>query len=443
MLAGLGERRALIRLTRPAKSGFQAPMINAFTALWQDAAARLQPQRTLLIGPGAGGLAAALLSATGAWDGLVDLAWPVPADGQPPRDGHRFTLHCARPQDAAGLLPVPQLVIIEPGSARDSGPTVAAVLYALSTQARRTAKPYPVIILFGVLAADDAADKPPGAEPRPPALAALEDFAAAEAPALIYSVMPLLGGAAILAGRADAERDAVRAVLSGLSMGKVARLAAEAAEAARLALLAETAALREQCDTADIRVERLYAALRRAQLPPAPAAEAPEGPPENGTRGRLARAPRRAVGKLLAVAGWRDAGIANTELEGDAAIARLRRSPVLSEAWYHARYPDVAESGMDPAEHYYRHGAAEGRDPGPDFVTNFYLASEQDVARSGVNPLLHFLDYGGREGRNPSPDFDSAFYLTANRDVAEAGLNPLEHFVAQGRAEGRRGLPPR
>jgi hypothetical protein len=149
------------------------------------------------------------------------------------------------------------------------------------------------------------------------------------------------------------------------------------------------------------------------------------------------------VGKLLAVAGRRGSGAAASTPEDEAAIARFRRSPIVSDAWYHAQYPDVAASGMDAAEHYYRHGAAEGRDPGPDFVTAFYLAAEPGVARSGLNPLLHFLEQGGRQGLWPSPDFDPACYLAANPDVAEAGLNPLEHFVAQGRTEGRRGLPPR
>ncbi len=408
-------------------------MTNAFAALWQDALARLQPQRTLLVGPGAGGLAAAVLSLASPWTGLVDLAWPVPAEAQPPQDGNRFTLHRARPQDAAGLLPVPGLVVIEAGA---GGPTVTGVLHALRIQARRTAKPYPLVLLLGVLAADDAADALPGADPRPLALAALEDFVASEAPALIHAVMPLMGGAAILAGRAAAEREQVRAVLSGLTMGSIVQRAAEEAEAERAVLLAENAALRERCDTAERRTEHLYAALRRAQLAAAPQAEGPE----NAAAGNPAQAPRGVLGRLLR---RRDGRVANAELAEAAAIGRLRRSPVLSAAWYGAQYPDVNASGMDAAEHYFRHGAAEGRDPGPDFVTAFYLAAAPDAARSGANPLLHFLEHGVREGRRPNPDFDPAFYLTTYPDVADAGLNPLEHFVAQGRAEGRRGVPPK
>jgi hypothetical protein len=51
--------------------------------------------------------------------------------------------------------------------------------------------------------------------------------------------------------------------------------------------------------------------------------------------------------------------------------------------------------------------------------------------------LLHYLASGAAEGRDPSPDFSSRAYLTAYPDVEAAGLNPLEHYVSQGRAEGR------
>jgi glycosyltransferase involved in cell wall biosynthesis len=57
--------------------------------------------------------------------------------------------------------------------------------------------------------------------------------------------------------------------------------------------------------------------------------------------------------------------------------------------WYLRRYPDVAEAGFDPALHYVRHGAAEGRWPGPWFDPARYLAatSEKEIG----NPLLHHL----------------------------------------------------
>lgn len=71
--------------------------------------------------------------------------------------------------------------------------------------------------------------------------------------------------------------------------------------------------------------------------------------------------------------------------------------------WYLQTYTDIAESLMNPAEHYLVYGAAEGRLPGPLFDGNWYLQHYPDVAEAEVNPLLHFILYGQQEGRSSSP----------------------------------------
>lgn len=71
--------------------------------------------------------------------------------------------------------------------------------------------------------------------------------------------------------------------------------------------------------------------------------------------------------------------------------------------WYLERYPDVAKGNINPAEHYLKFGAVEGRMPGPLFDGNWYLQRYPDVALSGINPLLHFIKFGQQEGRNVSP----------------------------------------
>jgi hypothetical protein len=63
--------------------------------------------------------------------------------------------------------------------------------------------------------------------------------------------------------------------------------------------------------------------------------------------------------------------------------------------WYLERYPDVATTGVNPLDHYWRHGAAEGRDPSPGFSTRRYLEQHPEVAASGMNPLHHYLRSGG------------------------------------------------
>lgn len=69
----------------------------------------------------------------------------------------------------------------------------------------------------------------------------------------------------------------------------------------------------------------------------------------------------------------------------------------------------------------------------------YYLATYPDVAENGCDPLEHYLKFGWKEGRDPSDQFSTSGYLSANPDVAEAGINPLVHYRMHGLAEGRSG----
>lgn len=74
------------------------------------------------------------------------------------------------------------------------------------------------------------------------------------------------------------------------------------------------------------------------------------------------------------------------------------------------------------------------------FDTQWYLEHYQDIAkheRFSKTPAQHYLLYGGYEGRNPGPEFDSAFYLRHYPDVREGGENPLVHFLTHGLKEQR------
>lgn len=92
---------------------------------------------------------------------------------------------------------------------------------------------------------------------------------------------------------------------------------------------------------------------------------------------------------------------AKQKLQQDTAL--LLTSEYFDLEWYLETYPDVAQSKMNPAEHYLRFGAAEGRMPGPLFDGNWYLQLYPDVAASNTNPLLHFIKFGQQEGRSTSP----------------------------------------
>jgi hypothetical protein len=87
------------------------------------------------------------------------------------------------------------------------------------------------------------------------------------------------------------------------------------------------------------------------------------------------------------------------QLQAD--IALITGSGLFDASWSLMHYPDVAEARIDPAEHYLRFGAKEGRLPGETFDTVFYLETYPDVAETGMNPLLHYLRFGLNEGRRP------------------------------------------
>ncbi|MEF2231542.1 MAG: glycosyltransferase [Pseudodesulfovibrio sp.] len=71
------------------------------------------------------------------------------------------------------------------------------------------------------------------------------------------------------------------------------------------------------------------------------------------------------------------------------------------------------------------------------FDVGFYLTNNQDVEKAQVDPVQHYYDHGAAEGRCPSAKFSSDFYLQTHRDVADGGLNPLVHYLRYGRQEGR------
>ena len=78
-------------------------------------------------------------------------------------------------------------------------------------------------------------------------------------------------------------------------------------------------------------------------------------------------------------------------------------SGLFDAAYYRARYPDVAEAGVDPLDHYLQVGGLEGRVPGPEFDAAWYLAQYPDIAASKLNPLVHYIRFGAAEGREVAP----------------------------------------
>lgn len=113
-------------------------------------------------------------------------------------------------------------------------------------------------------------------------------------------------------------------------------------------------------------------------------------------------------------------------------LALIRSSALFDAEWYLRRHRDVAESGMDPALHYLRHGGFENRDPGPKFASHFYLTIHPDVAQAGMNPLLHYLMIGQLEGRAHAPYYQAR--LAAEDGNRAASIEAIQaHILAMAR----------
>jgi len=63
------------------------------------------------------------------------------------------------------------------------------------------------------------------------------------------------------------------------------------------------------------------------------------------------------------------------------------------------------------------------------FDRQFYLSSYPDVAEAGTCPLDHYVRYGWREGRDPSPTFSTLKYMSRYAQSASSASNPFYHFL--------------
>jgi GT2 family glycosyltransferase len=113
-------------------------------------------------------------------------------------------------------------------------------------------------------------------------------------------------------------------------------------------------------------------------------------------------------------------------------------SGLFDARWYRASYPDMADEA-DPALHYLRRGAAEGRSPGPRFDGPRYARAHPDVLLQNANPLLHFLESGAAATDSvpvieitqpalPLTDANYRRWLAANEHPV-AGEGPPDDFV--------------
>jgi glycosyltransferase involved in cell wall biosynthesis len=147
--------------------------------------------------------------------------------------------------------------------------------------------------------------------------------------------------------------------------------------------------------------------------------------------------------------------------QSQADIELLELSGLLDEVWYLDQYPQVRETTMKPAEHYFFYGVKESLNPNPYFDTAWYVANNPIVTTSYINPLIHYIRYGNLEKRRPHPLvrinilnykkeiqtlktsglFDVDWYLQKYADVHQAEIDPVEHYYVHGASEGRNPNP--
>ena len=123
--------------------------------------------------------------------------------------------------------------------------------------------------------------------------------------------------------------------------------------------------------------------------------------------------------------------------------AWLRESRWFDAQWYLAVNADVSGAGLDPATHYWQHGMAEGRSPGPRFDAFAYEVMNP-AARGRA--LVHHRELARSLGREPDPLtvvqashaelecglFDADWYLRRQPEAAEES-HPYLHFARAAR----------
>lgn len=117
----------------------------------------------------------------------------------------------------------------------------------------------------------------------------------------------------------------------------------------------------------------------------------------------------------------------------ESAYPSFKESGLFDQQWYLKKYPEVAQAGIDPLEHYASRGVHENRMPNQYFDPHWYLSHYPDVQKAGVNPFIHYTMYGSRACRDPSPEFDTGWYADQIGSSAIGDELPLAHYLRVGR----------
>jgi glycosyltransferase involved in cell wall biosynthesis len=115
-------------------------------------------------------------------------------------------------------------------------------------------------------------------------------------------------------------------------------------------------------------------------------------------------------------------------------VESVAASGLFDRDWYLRRNPDIRK-GIDPIGHYLQIGWLKGREPGPLFRSDAYLALQPEARKARISPLLHYLRSAGAKAAQYSPRIDADWEFL-KRVSASAAVTRTAHQQASE-------LPPR
>lgn len=98
---------------------------------------------------------------------------------------------------------------------------------------------------------------------------------------------------------------------------------------------------------------------------------------------------------------------------------RARYKPVFLADWYLTTYPDVANSDLDPLDHFVAQGETEDRDPSPYFSTSWVRRSLSPNTEPKARPLSAFLAVEEPGSLRPHPCIDPRFILLEHPELLD------------------------
>ncbi len=104
---------------------------------------------------------------------------------------------------------------------------------------------------------------------------------------------------------------------------------------------------------------------------------------------------------------------------------KVERVHFLDDHFYHYAQKTLLDSDNSAQEHFWRDGIKQLQRPNLIFNPTFYLQANSDLGRAGVNPIQHYFSHGFAEGRVVHESFHPQYYLEQKYPNEEPNLPRL------------------